>query len=113
VIVRSFAGSYPVGVYDSGGQVAVARIVSDGATFAWLCDVYVDKEHRGNGLGTRIARWAADWAGVRGIPRMILATHDAHGVYEKAGFSPVAYPERWMEIDKRTAGRSYQHSRTV
>jgi GNAT superfamily N-acetyltransferase len=105
VVVRSFGGSFPVGVYDADGQVAVARIVSDGATFAWLCDVFVDKAHRGHGLGTRLASWAADWAEQRGVHRVILATRDAHGVYEKAGFEPVERPDIWMEIDNRPVRR--------
>jgi GNAT superfamily N-acetyltransferase len=102
VIERSFAHSVCAGLYCSDGQqAAVARIVSDRATFAWLCDVYVDRDHRGRGLGTLIARWAVEWAGRHGIKRVILATLDAHGVYAKAGFTPVGHPERWMEIDTR------------
>ncbi len=101
-IERSFAHSVPVGLYSADGQqVAVARIVSDYATFTWLCDVYVEPAHRGHGLGTMIANWAVAWAERNDIPRVILATLDAHGVYAKAGFAPVGYPERWMEIDTR------------
>jgi GNAT superfamily N-acetyltransferase len=102
VIRRSFAHSFPAGLYTADHrQVAVARIVSDRATFAWLCDVYVDREHRGRGLGTVIATWAAEWAERNGIKRVVLATLDAHGVYAKAGFKPIGHPERWMEIDTR------------
>jgi GNAT superfamily N-acetyltransferase len=102
VVERAFANSFPVGLYDADAQqAAVARIVSDRATFAWLCDVYVDPEHRGRGLGTAIANWAVEWAGRHGVPRTVLGTLDAHGVYAKAGFVPVAHPERWMEIDTR------------
>lgn len=102
VIERSFAHAVPVGVYAAdGGQVAVARVVSDQATFVWLCDVYVDPGHRGHGLGTMLANWSVEWAGRHGIKRVILATLDAHTVYAKAGFSPIGHPERWMEIDTR------------
>ncbi|WP_033345030.1 GNAT family N-acetyltransferase [Catenuloplanes japonicus] len=102
VVERSLRHSIPIGVYTHDGrQVAVARIVSDLATFAWLCDVYVDRDHRGQGLGTSIASWTADWADRHGIKRVILSTLDAHGVYAKAGFAPVAHPDRWMEIDNR------------
>jgi GNAT superfamily N-acetyltransferase len=102
VIERSFANSFPVGLYGPGGrQAAVARIVSDRATFAWLCDVYVDADHRGRGLGTMLANWTVEWAGRHGIKRVVLATLDAHGVYAKAGFTAVGHPERWMEIDTR------------
>ncbi len=102
VIERSFENSVPVGLYaPDGRQVAVARIVSDRATFVWLCDVYVDRAHRGRGLGTVLANWSVEWAGRHGIKRVILATLDAHGVYAKAGFAPIGHPERWMEIDTR------------
>lgn len=100
-VERSFANSFPLGVYGPDGQVAVARIVSDEATFAWLCDVFVDAGHRGRGLGTRIARWAVDWAEGRGVPRIVLATLDAHDVYASAGFTPLTHPQRWMQIDRR------------
>lgn len=101
-VERSFANSVPVGLYaPDGGQVAVARIVSDRATFAWLCDVYVDPGHRGRGLGTTLAEWAVEWAGRQGIKRVVLATLDAHTVYAKAGFEPLSHPERWMNIDTR------------
>ena len=102
VIERSFANSFPAGIYAPGGQqAAVARIVSDRATFVWLCDVYVDPDHRGRGLGTILANWSVEWAQRHGINRLVLATLDAHGVYAKAGFVPVGHPERWMEIDTR------------
>jgi GNAT superfamily N-acetyltransferase len=91
-----------VGLFTPGRQqVAVARIVSDRATFAWLCDVYVDPDHRGRGLGTMLANWTVEWAERHGVKRVVLATLDAHGVYAKAGFVPVGHPERWMEIDTR------------
>ena len=102
VVERSFANSAPAGVYTPDGQqVAVARIVSDRATFIWLCDVYVDPAHRGRGLGTMLAGWSLEWAGRHGVKRVLLATLDAHGVYAKAGFQPIANPERWMEFDTR------------
>jgi len=102
IVERSFANSVPMGLYaPDGQQVAVARIVSDRATFVWLCDVYVDRDHRGRGLGTIIANWSAEWAERQGIKRVVLATLDAHGVYAKAGFAPMRHPERWMEIDTR------------
>ncbi|MEU4220423.1 GNAT family N-acetyltransferase [Actinoplanes sp. NPDC026623] len=102
MIERSFANSFPVGLYAPGlRQVAVARIVSDRATFAWLCDVYVDPDHRGRGLGSTLANWSIEWAERHGIKRIVLATLDAHGVYARSGFKPFEHPERWMEIDTR------------
>jgi GNAT superfamily N-acetyltransferase len=101
VIERAFAGSFPVGAYSGDQQVAVARVISDGATFGWLADVFVDVAHRGHGLGTRLAKWAVDWMEERGIQRMVLATADAHGVYATVGFQPLQHPQRLMEIDRR------------
>jgi GNAT superfamily N-acetyltransferase len=103
VIERSFANSFPAGLYSvsDGQQAAVARIVSDRATFAWLCDVYVDRGHRGRGLGTMLAEWAVAWVGRHGVNRVVLSTLDAHGVYAQVGFTPFEHPERWMEIDNR------------
>jgi GNAT superfamily N-acetyltransferase len=102
VVERSFAGSASAGVYSaSAGQVAVARIVSDRATFAWLCDVYVDAAHRGRGLGGRLARWATGWAARHGVPRIVLATRDAHAVYAAVGFEPFPRPQEWMQLDQR------------
>ena len=101
VVDRAFAASVAVGVYRDGEQVAVARIISDRATFAWLCDVYVDPAHRGHGLGRRLAAWAVEWAERHGVQRVVLATRDAHGVYATAGFAPLEGPDRYMEIDRR------------
>jgi len=102
-IARSLANSVVLGVYRAtdGRQVALARVVTDHATFGWLCDVYVDPAERGRGLGTWLAETARDLLAEDGVLRMILATWDAHGVYAKAGFVPVARPDRWMEIDRR------------
>ncbi|MEW2441485.1 GNAT family N-acetyltransferase [Micromonospora marina] len=101
-VARAFAGSIGFGVYRpaDGRQVAVARVVTDGATFAWLCDVYVDPAERGRGLGTWLAGAVRDHLGELGVSRILLATLDAHGVYAKIGFRPVV-ADRWMELDQR------------
>ncbi|MEU4789856.1 GNAT family N-acetyltransferase [Micromonospora tulbaghiae] len=101
-VARAFAGSIGFGVYrpGDGRQVAVARVVTDGTTFAWLCDVYVDPAERGRGLGTWLAGVVRDHLGELGVRRILLATLDAHGVYAKIGFRPVV-PDRWMELDQR------------
>ncbi|MFS8203661.1 GNAT family N-acetyltransferase [Streptomyces sp. CWNU-52B] len=96
----AMAGSLNFGVYEtvSGGQRAYARVVTDGATFAWLCDVYVDPSARGEGLGTALVAAVCDHLRPLGLRRVLLATEDAHGVYEKLGFRPLAQPERWMAL---------------
>ncbi|NYF56458.1 GNAT family N-acetyltransferase [Micromonospora purpureochromogenes] len=99
-VARAFAGSIPFGVYSDGGQAAVARVITDGATFAYLCDVYVAPAERGRGLGTWLATAVRDHLAGLGVCRILLATNDAHGVYAKAGFTPVE-PGIWMELDHR------------
>ncbi|MEU3851415.1 GNAT family N-acetyltransferase [Streptomyces sp. NPDC029554] len=97
---RAIEGSLNFGVYDtvSGEQVAYARVVTDRATFAWLCDVYVDPSVRGKGVGTALVAAVREEVRSYGVRRVLLATHDAHGVYEKMGFAPLARPEHWMAL---------------
>ncbi|WP_381800612.1 GNAT family N-acetyltransferase [Streptomyces niveus] len=98
---RAIAGSLNFGVYDtaSGEQVAYARVVTDHATFAWLCDVYVAPVARGKGLGTELVAAARDHLAPLGLRRVMLATEDAHGVYEKVGFKSIENPLMWMTLD--------------
>lgn len=79
-----------------GVQVGYARVVSDRARFAYLCDVYVDEAHRGKGIARQMVRYALDHPEHQGLRRWMLATQDAHGVYAACGFEPLASPERWM-----------------
>ncbi|MEU4094398.1 GNAT family N-acetyltransferase [Streptomyces sp. NPDC026673] len=96
----AIAASLNFGVYDreSGTQVACARVVTDHATFAWLCDVYVTPAARGHGLATALATAARDHLEGLGVRRVLLATHDAHGVYAKVGFEPLEVPGHWMSL---------------
>ncbi|MFE1437719.1 GNAT family N-acetyltransferase [Streptomyces sp. NPDC058739] len=97
---RAIAASLNLGVYDSasGEQVAYARVVTDRVTFAWLCDVYVDPTARGKGIGTALAAAVRDELRPLGLRRVLLATHDAHDVYARAGFAPLERPDRWMAL---------------
>ena len=97
---RAIEGSLNFGVYEtvSGEQVAYARVVTDRATFAWLCDVYVDPSVRGKGIGTAFVGAVREQVRSYGVKRMLLATHDAHGVYEKHGFAPLEKPDQWMAL---------------
>jgi GNAT superfamily N-acetyltransferase len=95
----SIAGSDSYGVYGPDGeQVAFCRVVTDRATFGWVCDVYVDREQRGKGIGKWMISALRDEYSAIGMRRLLLATLDAHGVYATAGFVPLLNPERWMEI---------------
>lgn len=94
------AASEAYGIYaPDGSQAAFARMVTDYETFAWLCDVYVARPHRGVGLGKWMVAGLRDEYRAMGIRRILLATNDAHGVYATAGFTPLAAPERWMELE--------------
>ncbi|MEU6552572.1 GNAT family N-acetyltransferase [Streptomyces sp. NPDC046915] len=95
---RAMAASLNFGVYDtaSGEQVAYARVVTDEALFGWLADVYVDPSVRGKGLGTAMVGAIREHLRPYGLRRLVLATDDAHGVYEKLGFRPLDRPDQWM-----------------
>ena len=84
---------------DTGEQVAYARVVTDGVTFAWLCDVFVDEGVRGRGIGVAlIDAVCADLRGLK-LKRIALSTGDAHDLYRRFGFEPLRNPERWMSIE--------------
>ena len=96
----AIAASDAYGVYAPDGvQVAFCRVVTDRATFGWLCDVYVDRAHRGRGIGHWMVAAVRDECAAAGLRRLLLATNDAHGVYAEVGFTPLAKPERWMELE--------------
>jgi GNAT superfamily N-acetyltransferase len=101
VVARSIAGSLPFSVWRDDAQVAFARAVTDGATFAWICDVFVDSGHRGHGLGQWLVDSIIADLSAGGLQRFLLATRDAHEVYRRSGFEPIAGPSRFMEIDRR------------
>jgi GNAT superfamily N-acetyltransferase len=99
VMLRAVRNSLCFGLYDPDGQqVGFTRAVTDLATFAWICDVYVDRAVRGNGLGTWLTNTATEHLLGHGLRRVVLATADAHGVYAKAGFVPLSRPDWWLEI---------------
>ncbi|KPC78876.1 MULTISPECIES: GNAT family N-acetyltransferase [Streptomyces] len=97
---RAIAGSLNFAAYDtaSGEQAGYARVITDRATFAWVCDVYIDRAARGQGLGTRLVTAVRDELAPLGVRRFLLATKDAHGVYAKLGFTPLAEPDMWMVL---------------
>ncbi|GAB2704648.1 GNAT family N-acetyltransferase [Kitasatospora kifunensis] len=99
----AIAGSLNFGAYDSvsGAQLGYARVVTDRATFAWLCDVYVAPGARGKGLGTALATAVREHLAPYGLRRIMLATADAHAVYAKVGFTPLATPEKWMALGEQ------------
>ena len=96
VTAKSIAGSICVGAYAPGGeQAGFARVVSDRATFAWLCDVFVFESRRGHGLARAMVQAAMALPDLATVRLWLLATADAHGVYQPLGFAPID-AERWM-----------------
>jgi len=79
-------------------QVGFARLVSDMTTFAWLCDVFVLPEARGQGLGAWLVSLVVETVRAAGIRRVLLATRDAHALYARHGFESLPEPQRWMSL---------------
>ena len=97
VIERAIRHSLCFGVYDDGGQVGFARVITDRATYAYLADVFVLESHRGRGLSKRLMEAIVAHPDLQGLRRWSLATRDAHGLYAQFGFKPLSQPERHME----------------
>ncbi len=98
-VAASIRGSLGFGLFDpEGRQVGFARAITDGATFAYLADVYVLEELRGRGLGTFLMECVMEHPSLQGLRRWALVTRDAHALYRRFGFSDLARPEGWMEI---------------
>jgi GNAT superfamily N-acetyltransferase len=97
VVARSIQHSLCVGVFDGARQVAFARAITDRATYAYLADVYVLDAYRGRGVGRWMMEALTAHPDLQGLRRWMLMTHDAHGLYARFGFEPLAHPERAME----------------
>ena len=98
LVARAIAGSLCFGLLEGGRQVAFARVITDRATYAYLCDVYVLEEYQGRGLGTWMMQELMTHPDLQGLRRFGLVTRDAHGLYEKFGFGVVENPAGHMEI---------------
>ncbi|WP_106477849.1 GNAT family N-acetyltransferase [Phytohalomonas tamaricis] len=108
VVMRSVEHSLVFGLYcqtdqshshpSSDEQVGFARVVTDYARFAYLMDVYIEPKHRGHGLGSWLSHAVRAHPALESITKWLLATRDAHGVYTRAGWQPVAAPQRLMEV---------------
>ncbi len=97
-VKRAVSNSLCFGIYKNNQQIGFARWVTDKATFAYLCDVYVEKDFRGLGLSKKLMSLMMFHPNLQGLRTYTLGTLDAHGLYEQFGFKPLASPERRMEI---------------
>lgn len=100
IIEKALQHSLNFGIYDGTRQVGFARLVTDRATFAYLCDVFIDEEYRSQALGKWLMESVLAHPDVQTMRRFMLATRDAHGLYAQYGFTPLANTDRWMEIFK-------------
>lgn len=102
IVERSILNSIAFGVYFQDEevlkQVGFCRVTSDLATFAYLADVFILEEYRGNGLSKFLMETVLQHQDLQGLRRWVLATADAHGLYAKYGFTPLDKPENFMQI---------------
>jgi GNAT superfamily N-acetyltransferase len=91
------------GVYHHNKQVGFARVVTDYAVIAYIGDVFIVEEHRGKGLSKMLMKEIVAHPELQNLRRWILATRDAHGLYEQVGFKELKFPERWMERPRADA----------
>jgi GNAT superfamily N-acetyltransferase len=108
VLIRAIRRSLCFGIYEQERQIGFARVVTDGATFAYLCDVFVLPNYRGRGLSKWLMELVLGHPELQGLRRFVLATRDAHGLYAQFGFETPAEPKAYMHIHKPNA---YQFSK--
>jgi GNAT superfamily N-acetyltransferase len=99
-VAKSIANSLCFGMFDDDRQIGFARVVTDRATYAYLCDVYVLESHRQRGLGKWLIETVMAHPDLQGLRRFQLVTRDAHGLYSRHGFEAPGSPDRHMEIFK-------------
>jgi N-acetylglutamate synthase-like GNAT family acetyltransferase len=85
------------GLYKGQKQIGVARVITDFSIMAYLCDVFIDEEYRGHGLGKWLVQSILEHPDLKQIRRWLLATDDAHGLYRQFEFEPLAEPAKWMQ----------------
>ncbi len=97
-VKTSIENSLCFGVYQQHKQVGFARVITDSATFAYLCDVFILPDYRKKGLSKWLIQNIRNHPNLQKLRRLVLATADAHGLYEQFGFSRIKNQDRWMEI---------------
>ena len=100
LVARAIAHSLCFGLYRGAEQAGFARVVTDRATYAYLCDVYVEAAHRGRGLGKWLVGCVLDHPDLQGLRRMNLMTRDAHDLYRPFGFRAMPDASRYLEIHR-------------
>ena len=95
---RALANSLVFGLYEGEKQIGLARVVTDYAVFAYLCDVFIHEDYRAHGLGKWLMETVHSHPDLQGLRRWTLATRDAHELYRQFGWDALANPDGWMEI---------------
>ncbi|RZJ36385.1 MAG: N-acetyltransferase [Flavobacterium sp.] len=85
------------GIYDDGQQIGFGRVITDYVVFAYLMDVFITPSQRGKGYSSKLIRAMMEEPTLQQVKIWRLATSDAHFLYEKFGFTPLAHPEKMME----------------
>jgi GNAT superfamily N-acetyltransferase len=98
LVKKSLEHSLCFGVFTGGEQVGLSRVITDRATYMYLCDVYVLEAHRGRGLAGWMMEAILAHPDMKGLRRFSLATRDAHKLYARYGFTPLSKPESMMEM---------------
>jgi GNAT superfamily N-acetyltransferase len=97
---KALENSLCLGLYRGQEQLGIARVVTDRATFGYLCDVFVAPGHRGSGLGKWLVACVLEHPDLAGLRRLCLMTRDAHSLYQAQGFEPMRDPTRYLEIHR-------------
>jgi len=100
-LAKAIESSLCFALLDGSRQIGFARVITDRATFAYLSDVYVLKEYRGQGLGKWLMQELLSHPDLQGLRRFVLITRDAHGLYSQFGFKPLENADGYMEIVHR------------
>ncbi|NJN25980.1 MAG: GNAT family N-acetyltransferase [Cyclobacteriaceae bacterium] len=111
-VKRSIDNSLSFGLYIDNNQIGFARVVTDYAVFAWIMDVFILKDYRGNGYGKKLMNAIMTHEELQNLQRWGLGTDDAHGLYEQFGFKPLSKPQNMMEIKIKNQQLSYSHGQT-
>jgi GNAT superfamily N-acetyltransferase len=100
IVAKAIDGSLCFALLHGATQIGFARVITDRATYAYLCDVYVLEDYRGHGLGKWLISELLTHPDLQGLRRFMLATKDAHGLYEPFSFERPKYPETILEVLK-------------
>ena len=97
-VMRRIENALCFGVYENDKQVGFARVITDKTTFAYIADVFILENYRGQDLSKQLMTFILEQSDLQNLKRWLLATRDAHGLYAQFGFAPLSNPEMWMDI---------------